>query len=203
MKKFILPIVVAVTATLSSSSYAEFAWYASTKTRLQTKLTDADKHYVGGELQITKIRYSENLKNRLEENLPNATVSNHNGYLRVDDKTELAYGYGGQCVSFVKANTNASTKQTKDWKPYKRVGIDSIRDGRAIAVFDSNGKYAYHTGIYLRSDSDGIWILDQNWSSNIVTIHKIKFGKKPTEEQIRDKKGDGDRFNAYSYFTIE
>lgn len=200
MKKFIFPIVIA-SATLSTPVYADFSWYSATRTHLSNRLVDSDKEYVGGIQELTKIRYSDKFK-RLESVVSEGVkVVNYNnsGYLQVNAKNEN----DGQCVSFVKAVANVN-KPTYEWQPAKQVGVDEIKVGRVIALINSDGKYpqggAGHVGIYLGQDSDGIWMLDQNWATNIVGIHKIKFGLIPNKGP---GKGDGNKYNAYSYFTIK
>ena len=195
MKKLILASLLSI--TLASPVYADFAWYTPTQTHLYKRLVSDDKEYSPEQGGVYKIRYSSKF-NRLGESL-DANVSKNNGYLQVDAKGEFA----GECVSFVKAAANVD-KQTSSWIPNKQVGVDYIKIGRAVALFGPDGKYPQggngHTCIYLGEDRDGMWILDQNWAGRVVTIHKIRFRNKPNNGP---GKGDGDRNNAYSYFTFK
>lgn len=191
MKKLLFAFLISF--TLVSVSYADFSWYGPTH-YIFHKINDADKVYTSQYGGFHKIRYDEKFL-RLERNIDNVRVINKGGYLQVNKEGEN----DGQCVSFVKALTNID-KATASWIPSKQVGVDSIQKGKAIAVFDSRGKYAGHTGIYIGSDSDGIWIFDQNWSDKVVAIHKIKFKNKANTGY---GKGNGDKNNAYSYFTFK
>ena len=192
MNKLILALSL---TTLFSPAYADFGWYSSTSSILYRNLSSDDVQNVGG--RIYKIRYSSKFE-RLEESL-GVDVEDNGNYLQIDAKGENA----GQCVSFVKAVANVN-KTTDEWIPVKQVGVDSINVGRVVAVFGSDGKYPEggygHTGIYLGEDSEGMWILDQNWTPDTVAIHKIGFRRKPNNGSGR---GDGDRNNAYSYFTFK
>ena len=180
MKKLILASLLSI--TLASPVYADFAWYTPTQTHLYKRLVSDDKEYSPEQGGVYKIRYSSKF-DRLGESL-DEKVSKNNGYLQV-----------------AAANVD---KQTSSWIPNKQVGVDYIKIGRAVALFGPDGKYPRgrdgHTGIYLGEDRDGMWILDQNWAGRVVTIHKIRFKNKPNNGP---GKGDGDRNNAYSYFTFK
>jgi hypothetical protein len=70
--------------------------------------------------------------------------------------------YCGQCVSFattVCTNLPVNTTQWKKGAPIK--GNSTIKEGTAIATFNSQGQYHGHAAIYVSQDQDGIHVYDQ------------------------------------------
>jgi len=70
----------------------------------------------------------------------------------------------GECaagVQFVFAVAGRPLGLTRTWKPGKLVKGNGITPGTAIASFRA-GRYANdHAAIFIREDSDGLWVWDQ------------------------------------------
>ncbi len=81
----------------------------------------------------------------------------------------------GHCVSLIKQCSKAP--DTRFWKPGRTV-LDQAQlpSGTIIATF-KNGRYpnrsGYHAAIYIRHDSNGIWVWDQ-WLGKAVHQRYIR-----------------------------
>lgn len=81
----------------------------------------------------------------------------------------------GHCVSLIKHCTNIPN--TIEWRPGKQVWKNEIAAGSIIATFKNN-RYpnvtGHHAAIYIKQDSDGIWVWDQ-WQGTAVHKRLIRW----------------------------
>ena len=81
--------------------------------------------------------------------------------------------------------------KTSSWNKGTKVVGNNITPGTAIASFDSNGNYNYHTAIYVSQNSEGVQVYDQ-WQGR-------KFGKRTLRSSYSDGNGAS---NHPDYFYV-
>ena len=117
----------------------------------------------------------------------------HLSDVEVKGKGKYANAQGHtECVEFVRRTTSAP--HTSAWKQglkVKTASPGSLLHGVVIATFDSHGHYptdalGKHAAIYLRHNSDAIWVLDQFASQGEVLERPIWFNKPAGTKRSND-----------------
>jgi len=135
-------------------------------------------------------------------------------YVSVASQAEVDYAYY-QCVGFVKAVTNMGSRyisRTSNWVPLSRLSPNNLPPKYTpIATFkDTTGdgnanRYVGHVAIFYSGNSEGIWVIDQNWSDTsggYDPVGSIAFHFIPFNENIKSVRRPRTT-NASNYYTFK
>lgn len=138
--------------------------------------TEMKRSFIRGPIIEGQASYTLTNKRNIGEQLNTfgeVNISNNN--VSLTDSIDYAQGYIKQCVGFVKA-TDISLTDTDSWEPDGKAMKSYVTKGDIIATFDSNNKYTYsgHTGVVIKTEINGIWVIDQNYYlKGFIRIHFI------------------------------
>lgn len=126
-----------------------------------------------------------------------SVLEHDDGYISAASETRFGY----QCVGFVKGVAPGVNVHTSNWKPDTAVSADSLPAmGSVIATFNSNNKYFGHVAIYLSGNSEGIYVIDQNWDDTTFGVNWV--GKIYTHFIPFDNSNSLTN-NANNYYTVK
>jgi len=178
-------------ATLATFVLGSVLWIQSAtasspveiKSSFKTDFTSIGYANNGNQGYVSKSSANQNLLNGYGHLIPHSSQDK----LALDDQQyPTNSGYRKQCVSFVKAVSNAGA--TSSWRTGTQVSANSLPSKWSIiATFTEakvNGEPRYgnnntsHVAVFIgkSNDNKGIWVIDQNWDKKgWMMYHYIPF----------------------------